>query len=156
MIPKNFTAGAVLAVVVSLALAASEPPPPALSAAAAKAELNGPFLAWCSGEFRPGKPNAFAVALSPAQSAARYVILERDGTSFELSSFTGRADLSCYSAVAAKRLADAITASETIHGKVNPSWSTAVVCGFVEETRAVCWQFSPADGRFVKVGEWIT
>lgn len=156
VIPKKLTASAALTVAVSVAFAASELPPPSLSEAAAKARLNGPFAAWCAGEFRPGKPDAYAVALPAAQGAGRYVVIERDGTSFELSSFRGRADLSCYSPVEAKRLNVAIAASETIQGEVNPPWMTTVVCGFVEETNAVCWQFSPAERRFVKVGEWVT
>ena len=157
MITKKLPVAAVaIAVVVPIATVASDPVPSALSAAAAKARVKLPFVAWCGGEFRPGQPHAFAVAVRAAQNVGRYVVIERDGKSFELSSFRGRADLSCYTAAEAKRLSVAIAASETIQGNVNPLWSTTVICGFVEETNAICWQYSPAKGKFVKVGEWVT
>jgi hypothetical protein len=40
--------------------------------------------------------------------------------------------------------------------RVAPAFSTTVVCGFVEETSAVCWQYSPAARAFIKIGEWQT
>jgi hypothetical protein len=155
---RNFARPAILAIAAafSTASAAAGPVPPALSAAAAKARLSGPFSAWCAGALRPGRPGAFAVAAQPAQGAARYLVVERDGRSFELSAFKGRADLSCYTPAEARRLSASIAVSQTIKGKVNPRWPSTVICGFVEETNAICWQYSSAQKRFVKVGEWVT
>lgn len=34
--------------------------------------------------------------------------------------------------------------------------AAAQVCGFVEPTRALCWQVAREAREFVKVGEWIT
>jgi hypothetical protein len=46
--------------------------------------------------------------------------------------------------------------SDTIHGHLAPRWNTTIVCGFVDDTNAVCWQYSPADRALVKIGEWVT
>lgn len=86
----------------------------------------------------------------------RYVVIESDATAHELSAYKGGADIACYAPAEVKGLNATIAASETIHGKVNPRWSTTMVCGFVEDTEAVCWQYSPAESRFVTVGGWIT
>ena len=83
-------------------------------------------------------------------------MLEPDATVEALASFTGRAALSCYSRAEAEQLNVTIARSETIAGHVTPRWNTTVVCGFVDETTSVCWQYSPADGAFIKVGEWVT
>jgi hypothetical protein len=37
-----------------------------------------------------------------------------------------------------------------------PRFNTTVVCGFLEDTVAECWQYSPDDRAFVKVGGWTT
>ena len=71
-------------------------------------------------------------------------------------SFSGGADLSCYTRAEALRLDRTIRQSETIHGRVVPRWNTAVACGFVENTTAVCWQFDPTQRAFVSVGGWTT
>lgn len=142
---------------IALALvAAAVAVPPALSEMAAKAGVSGPIAGWCSGEFRPGRPGAFAVAAGSARKGGRYLVIESDGKASELSSYTGGADIACYTPAEAKKLNQTIGETDTVHGKVNPRWSTAVVCGFVEDTEAVCWQYSPAEAQFVKVGGWTT
>ena len=73
-----------------------------------------------------------------------------------LASFTGSAALSCYSRAEAEKLDVTIGRSEAIHGHITPRWRTTVVCAFVDNTTSVCWQYSPADRVFVKVGEWVT
>jgi hypothetical protein len=73
-----------------------------------------------------------------------------------LGSFSGQSDLSCYTRARAEALDVSIRESETIRGHLTPRWDTTVVCGFVEETLAACWQYSPADRAFVKVGQWET
>jgi hypothetical protein len=156
VISKKLRASAAIAVVLSSVFAPSRAAPAALSAAAAKARLNGTVLAWCAGEFRRGHAHAFAVAIAAPAGEARYIVIERDGTTFDLASFKGQADLSCYTPAQARRLNANIAASETIHGNVNPRWPTTVICGFVEATHAVCWQFSPTQRGFVKIGEWTT
>jgi hypothetical protein len=64
--------------------------------------------------------------------------------------------LPCYTPAEARKLNNAIAAAGTMHGEIAPTWSTTVICGFVEETNAVCWQYSPKDRAFLKVGEWTT
>lgn len=145
-----------IALAAPIALASQDEAPRALTALAAKAGLSGPLAAWCEGEFRPGRRGAFAVAVQTTPAAGRYLVIEKDGTVNELSAFRGRADLSCYTAAEARRLNASIAASETIHGGVKPVGRTTVICGFVDETNAVCWQYSPSGGSFRKVGEWVT
>ena len=84
------------------------------------------------------------------------MVLGLTETAIELASFSGAADLACYSLVEAKRLNESIVGSKTIHGGISPILNTTVVCGFVDNTSAVCWQYSPAQSAFVKVGEWVT
>ena len=84
------------------------------------------------------------------------MVFESDGTIEALAPFGRGGDLSCYTRVEANRLAEAIRRSDTIHGQLSPRWNTTIVCGFVDDTNAVCWQYSPADRAFVKIGEWVT
>jgi hypothetical protein len=137
-------------------IAAAQPAPSELSALVAKARLDGPVAAWCRGEFRPGHPRAFVVAITSAAGGGRYLLLESDATVTELASFTRGADLSCYTRAEARKLDVVIGHSETIHGHITPRRSTAVVCAFVDDTTSVRWQYSPADVVFVKVGGWVT
>jgi hypothetical protein len=130
--------------------------PRELSALAAKVRLEAPVVSWCRGEFRAGRSGAFAVAVAPAAGGGRYLVLDADGTVVELGSFTGGPDLSCYTPDEARKLHSVIGQSETIQGRIVPRWRTTVVCGFVEDTAAVCWQHSPRDRVFVRVGEWVT
>jgi hypothetical protein len=88
--------------------------------------------------------------------AGRYKVVGDGGVSFDLAGYAGRPELSCYTPQAARKLNSTIAVSETVRGSVKPRWRTTVVCGFVEETRAVCWQYSPKDKRFIQVGSWIT
>ncbi|NOT25160.1 MAG: hypothetical protein HOP16_03560 [Acidobacteria bacterium] len=82
--------------------------------------------------------------------------LDADGRVTALGSFTLVADLSCYSRAEAEKLGASIRQSDTIQGQITPRWATTVVCGFLDDTAAACWQYSPADGTFVKVGQWVT
>jgi hypothetical protein len=148
-------------VLVSVALAAAsivaaQPAPSELSVLAAKARLERPVAAWCRGEFRAGRPGAFAVAVASPAGAGRYLVLEADATVVELGSFTRGADLSCYTPAEAEKLNVTIGRSDTIHGRIAPRWRTTVVCGFVDATTAVCWQYSPVESVFIEVGHWVT
>jgi hypothetical protein len=133
----------------------TQPVPRELSALASRADLPAP-LRWCRGEFRAGRAGAYAVAVPSAITGGRYLVLEDAAPVVELAPFVGGADLSCYSPAEARRLDRSIRESETIHGEVAPRWPTTVVCGFVDDTTAVCWQYSPDARAFVKVGGWIT
>jgi hypothetical protein len=135
--------------------AAVQPPPPDLAVLVARANVGGAVAAWCRGEFRSGHPRAYATALT-GSAGGRYVILQKDGTVDELGAYTGGADLWCYTRDDAKKLNASIRRSDTIQGQVTPRWNTTVVCGFTEDTTAVCWQYSPADRAYVKVGGWVT
>ena len=137
-------------------VAAAQPVPSELSALAAKARLEGALVASCRGQFRAGRPRGYAVAVAAERAGGRYVVIESDATVVELAPFVGGADLSCYTPAEARKLDRAIGESEAIHGQIAPRWRTTIVCGFVENTRAVCWQYSPASRAYVKVGGWIT
>jgi hypothetical protein len=135
---------------------AAQPVPSQLSALAAKARLESPIVGWCRGEFRPDRSGAYAVAIQPAASSGRYLVVEADATVLDLASFPRSADLSCYTPAEARKLHASITQSATITGRIAPRWRTTVVCAFVDDTHAVCWQYSPRERAFVKVGEWLT
>lgn len=130
--------------------------PPALEALAVKAGLEGTLTAWCRAEFVPRTTGAFAVAVSAGAAGGRYVAIEPDGRSSVLAPFRGTAELTCYTRADARRLDSTIRQSETIEGAVKPRWNTTVVCGFVDETSAICWQYSTVLRRFVQVGRWTT
>lgn len=149
-----------IAALVALAIAAastaaSQQVPAKLAELAAVARLDRPVVAWCAGEFRSGHAGAYAVAIASA-SGGRYLVLESGQPVVELGRFTGGPDISCYTPAEARKLDLALRASDTISGRIAPEWATTVVCAFVENTRAVCWQHSPRNGAFVKVGEWVT
>ena len=112
-------------------------------------------MAWCRGEFRRGRPGAYAAALANAQGR-QYVVLDGQGSAPSLGVFTGDADLACYTAAEAAALSVSIRRSATIHGRVAPRWKTTVVCGFIDSTTATCWQYSPASRAFVRIGKWVT
>lgn len=141
---------------VAASMTAAQAMPPELAALAAKAKLNGPVATWCRAEFRSGHPGAFAVAVTATDGGGRYVVLDSDGRVTELGSFKRSADLSCYSRAQAVKLNSSIKQSDTIHGHIAPRWNTTVVCGFADDTTATCWQYSPVDRAFLKVGEWVT
>lgn len=79
-----------------------------------------------------------------------------DGTVTELAKYTGGAEVACYSRTEAEELSSSIGKSETVQGRLSPRFDTTVVCGFVTKTEAVCWQDSPPDRGFIRVGGWIT
>jgi hypothetical protein len=147
-----------VAVVLALAVAPghAQPPPAELQALAAKSGAKGSIAAWCRAEFRARHPGAFAAAVASGEEGGRYIALDTDGHATELASYSGQPDLACYTPEAARKLDATIKESETIHGQVTPRWKTTVVCGLTDDTSATCWQYSPAERAFVKVGAWIT
>lgn len=140
---------------VAASIAVAQDMPSELSALTAKARLSRP-VTWCRAEFRSGHAGAFAVAVASADGGGRYVALDSDGSITELGAFKRSADLSCYSRAQAEKLDASIKQSNTIHGYITPRSNSTVVCGFIDDTAATCWQYSPADRAFVKVGQWIT
>jgi len=142
--------------IVAVPIEQPKPVPGELSALAVRARLASPIATWCHGEFRTGQAGSYAIAIPRPSGSGRYLVVEPDATTIELATFTGGVDLSCYSPAEARDLNASIAHSTTIHGAVAPHWRTTVVCGFVDNTSAVCWQYSPAEHRFVKVGGWIT
>ena len=143
-------------VIAAVSLGAAQDPPPELKVLAAKAGLDASVAAWCRAEFVPGRKGGYAVALSAGAEGGRYVAIQPDGSSEVLGSFERGADLTCYTRGEARKLDATIRRSETIQGAVRPRWNTSVVCGFVDNTSAVCWQYSAALRRFVQVGQWTT
>ena len=128
---------------------------PELTALLGRAGLTAPVSASCRGEFRPGHAGDWAAALGAAPDG-RYVVLQDDGQTQELAGFAGKADLSCYSVREADRLNDTIAQSTTMNGRVVAEWDGAVVCGFIEPTIALCWQYAPEARKFVRIGGWTT
>jgi hypothetical protein len=145
---------ALIVLSLALVLQAAPKPPQELAALAAKAKL-APIVMWCPAEFQSGQQGSFAVAVGD-HGAGRYLALDADGRATALSEFTGRSDLSCYTKAEAEKLERSIRQSETIHGQIAPRWNTTVVCGFIDDTTAHCWQYSPVDRAFVTVGGWTT
>ena len=137
-------------------VSAFPPVPAALSALLSAQGVTKPVSAWCQGEFRAGRPAAFAVALQSGDGGGAYVVIDAGTPIVELGTYARQPALDCYSRADADKLDDAIRRSQTIHGRVTPRWKTAVVCGFGDDTSATCWQYSPADGTFVEIGRWIT
>ncbi len=109
---------------------------------------------WCRAETRSRGRQAYAVAIGA--NGGRYVALVSNSLVVELARYSDGAELSCYSREEAQKLDRSISESEGIHGSIKPRWSTPVICGFVDYTRAVCWQFSPGHNTYLKVGEWVT
>jgi hypothetical protein len=130
--------------------------PPELDALVARARLEGPVTSWCRGEFRPGHPGAYAVAIASGLGGGRYVVLNGDGTIATLAAVTAGADLSCYSADEARALDAEIGRNPIVEGRIAPRWDGTVICAVVDDVTAVCWQYSPDDEAFITVGTWIT
>ena len=147
----------VLTFAAAASLHAAQPAAPAdLAALVARAGVQGTVASWCSGEFRTRGRKGYAAAVTSSPGGGRYVVFEAGEAVGELEGFQGAPDLSCYTPAEARKIHASIRSSETISGRVAPLFATTVVCGFVENTRAVCWQYSPKTRAFVKVGEWQT
>ncbi|MEQ1728618.1 MAG: hypothetical protein ABL982_09575 [Vicinamibacterales bacterium] len=121
----------------------------------ARAGVSGTAVASCRGEIRVGHPEDIAVAVSEGTAGGRYLAL-MDGTSYELSTYSGKADLSCYTVREADRLTAEIAKSDTLNGRITAEWDGTVVCAFIEPTIAVCWQYAPERKAFVRIGGWTT
>lgn len=130
--------------------------PPALAELTTKARLNGTIVSHCAAEFVPAQKGAFAVAVVSPDGVGRYVALHADGVMQEIIPFSRRGEVSCYTRADAVKLDATLQKSDTIHGSIEPRFDTTVVCGFIDDTTATCWQYSPAARDFVKVGQWTT
>jgi hypothetical protein len=129
---------------------------PEAAALLARAGVRGTLAASCRGEFRAGHAGEFAVAVSDHEGGGRYLALESEAGTHELAAYSGKPELSCYTVREADLLNAAIARSDTINGRVTAEWDGAVVCGFIEPTIAMCWQFAPEQKKFVRVGGWTT
>jgi hypothetical protein len=129
--------------------------PPPLAALVGRARLDGPVAAWCAAQYRPGAAGAMAVAVT-APGGGRYLALDADGNVSALAAFASTPDLACYTRAAAEDLHRSIKTSDTIQGEITPRFDTTVVCGFVDDTSARCWQYAPETRTFVVVGRWVT
>jgi hypothetical protein len=149
--------GAVLAFAMAVSTRAAQAPPAAsLNELLARAGIRGTPSASCHGEFRPGHPNDVAVAMNDADGQSRYFVVQDDGKRYDLDVYSGKPDLACYTVTEADRLNATIARSDTINGRITAEWDGHVVCGFIEPTIAVCWQFAPEQRRFVRIGGWTT
>lgn len=152
----RFATNAVMFTLLLTTQVEAQVPTPEAAALAARAGLRQAAVSACAGEFKSGETGAFAVALAASLDSGRYVILGPDASVTELAKFAGDADLSCYSRTEAEALHAAIRESETIAGEIAPRFDTTVVCGFVRDTESICWQYSPTERAFIRVGGWIT
>lgn len=121
----------------------------------AKAGVAGTAVASCRGEIRVGHPEDVAIAVSSGTASGRYIAV-MDGTAYELSTFTGTPDLSCYTVREADRLTADIAKSDTINGRITAEWDGTAICAFIEPTIAVCWQYAAERKAFVRIGGWTT
>ena len=137
-------------------LSAQANPPADLPEMIAGARVDGRLVAWCRGQFQDRRAHGYAVAVSLAAGGGRYLAVDRAGVVGDLAPFKGAADLACYTPAEARKLDASIRSSETISGRIAPLFATTVVCGFVNETSAQCFQYSMKARAFVKVGEWQT
>ena len=156
MIGMRHALGALALALGTGSIVAAQPLPAELSAMTVSARLYLPVTNWCRGEFHAEHPGAHAVAVTAATGGGRYVVLESGAVAIGLAVFTGSPEISCYTPEAARTLDLEIRRSSTIDGQITAPWTTTVVCAFVENTRATCWQYSPVATAFVKVGEWTT
>lgn len=129
---------------------------PALEAVLNRAGLHGRVEASCRGAFLPAQEGDFAVAVGDSPGAGRYLAVQKDGHVHELAEYAGKADLSCYTVREADRLNANIARSDTMNGRVVAEWDGTVVCGFIEPTIAVCWQYAQERRQFVRIGGWTT
>jgi hypothetical protein len=126
-----------------------------LSALLSRTPYEGRIETWCRAAFDTSGAPGFAVALGTARGTV-YAAVRSDAQIVLLADFSGGADLSCYTRRETEKLDASIRASETIDGAVKPRWDATVVCGFISNTEAVCWQYSPSEKTFVRVGGWTT
>ena len=139
-----------LATLALMAVTVNAQMPSSVRQLAEKAGVTAPIVAWCRGEFRAGQ-QGYALA-----AGGRYLVIEGRGGAVELGAFKDKPDLACYSRDEALKLHGDIQRSETLSGAVAPRFGTAVICGFIDATSATCWQYSPAQKAYVKVGSWTT
>lgn len=159
MKPNPTLAALVLASIAAAAPASPASPaaaPPELVALAAKAQITAPIQAWCPLETEARRAAGYALAVPSLAGGGRYLALGLDAHSSELAAFSGAADLACNTPAAARELDRAIAASATVQGRIQPMGSATVVCGFVAQTSAVCWQYSVRLRTFAQVGHWTT
>jgi len=116
---------------------------------AGKAAPEARVYSWCRGD------QGYAAALMLTRPP-RYVFLHEDGRVETLATYQFQPDITCYSRSEAEKLNATIRDSETIEGSIKPLWDATVICGFVQPTEAVCWQYSPQERKFFRVGGWIT
>jgi hypothetical protein len=139
----------------AVAFASAQSVPHELSRLVAKARLPRPVMGWCRGDLEPAGSAPFAVAIG-SRGGGRYLVLQRDGATVELATYQATPSLACYTPAQARKLNATLSQSETIEGQIRPRWSTTVVCGFVDNTTAVCWQYSLVERKFLRVGGWTT
>jgi hypothetical protein len=146
-------------VTVALSIAASSAlattVPPADADLLRGAGIRGEVAASCSLSPTRGKPKTLALQVSTS-SGGEYVIVERGSPPIVLARFQGKGELSCRTPQEARRLGATIARSETIRGSLRPRWNTTVVCGFTSSTEALCWQYSPRELRYTRIGGWST
>ena len=129
-------------------IAAAQPLPAELSALAVEARLDLPVTDWCRGQFQTGHPGAYAVAVTAAKGAAATSCLNRVPPRSSWPCSPVVPEIACYTPAAARALDLEIKSSSTIDGQITAPWTTAVVCAFLENTRARCCQWQPKTAHF--------
>lgn len=145
-----------LAAAIGVVPATAQLQSPEMRRLADQAGFGPQVVRWCPVDPAPGQARAYAVAVKSASGGGRYLVLDADGAVTPLLPYSGDVDLSCYPRERAEELASAIKQSSTIEGHLAPRWDATVVCAFIENTQAVCWQFDRDARRYVEVGRWRT
>ncbi len=149
-----------VAVCVAAALAnaagAAAAMPPDLAALAGAARITASISRWCPVRAGVERAGVYAVAVPLPSGGGRFLVLGWHDQAIELARFVGPADLSCYTPAEARQLDGGLRETQTVLGGIKPEGSSSVICGFVEPTSAVCWQYSATVRAFVTVGRWTT
>lgn len=128
--------------------------PAPLAAALAQAYPGRAIVMSCAVPSTAGRPLEAVAAVARTPTDGDYVALRSDRPAQRLASYSGRPELACHTPASALELDRSIRGTATVEGGVTPRASGLVACGFVESTRARCWQFDAAEQGYTEVGGW--
>lgn len=128
-----------------------------LTALLSSPEYEGYFaVTYCIADFdMDGKADhAFGTVTNSPVFGAYFVQL--GDRLIELAYHNTGPELQCLDAKETRERNSTIGISETIHGSIESGDSEYVVCGFVNNTEAVCWRYDKSRNDFVVAGGWTT
>lgn len=102
--------------------------PQELASLVAKARIKEPISIWCRAVFQTRTQNTFVVAAPHLNGGGRYLVLGLTETAVELASFSGGADLACYSLDEANKLNQSIARSKNrLPIRIRHEWQRTTV-----------------------------